>query len=442
MAAAAPIAPIGAHPLLVLLLQLGVLLLLAVLLGRVAVRLGWPAVAGELCAGVLVGPSVLGTLAPRLAGWLFPHSVEQVHMLDAVGQLGVLLLVGVSGSHLDFALVRRQGRTAARVSSAGLLLPLGLGVGLGLLLPASLLAPHGSRTTFAAFLGVAMCVSAIPVIAKTLLDMNLLHRDIGQLTLTAGMLDDAVGWLLLSVVTAMATTGVSGAGVLRSVLSLAVVLLLAVVAGRLLVGPVYRWAERTGGSGTVVGTTAVLILLAAAGTQALGLEPIFGAFVCGVAVTATGAVSPLLLAPLRTVTLSVLAPVFLASAGLRMDLTALARPAVALMALAALVVAVVGKFGGAYLGARGSRLGRWEALALGAGMNARGVVQVVIAMVGLRLGVLDSASYTVIVLVAVVTSLMAPPVLRFAMARIDLTALEQQRRAAQFGPAAPETQSV
>lgn len=119
-------------------------------------------------------------------------------------------------------------------------------MGLGLLLPASLLAPHGSRTTFAAFLGVAMCVSAIPVIAKTLLDMNLLHRDIGQLTLTAGMLDDAVGWLLLSVVTAMATTGVSGAGVLRSVLSLAVVLLLAVVAGRLLVGPVYRWAERTG----------------------------------------------------------------------------------------------------------------------------------------------------------------------------------------------------
>ncbi|MDH6140058.1 Kef-type K+ transport system membrane component KefB [Kitasatospora sp. GP30] len=442
MAAVAPIAPIGAHPLLVLLLQLGVLLTLAVLLGRLAVRLGWPAVAGELCAGVLVGPSVLGSLSPGLAGWLFPHNVEQVHMLDAVGQLGVLLLVGVSGSHLDFTLVRKQGTTAARVSAAGLLLPLGLGVGLGLLLPASLLAPHSSRTTFAAFLGVAMCVSAIPVIAKTLLDMNLLHRDIGQLTMTAGMLDDAVGWLLLSVVTAMATTGVSGANVVRSVASLAAVVLLAALAGRLLVGRLYRWAERNGGTGTVVGITAVLVLLSAAGTQALGLEPIFGAFVCGVTVTATGAVSPLLLAPLRTVTLAVLAPVFIASAGLRMDLTALAHPTVALMALTALLVAVVGKFGGAYLGARTSRLGRWEALALGAGMNARGVVQVVIAMVGLRLHVLDSATYTVIVLVAVVTSLMAPPVLRFAMARIDLTPMEQLRRTAQFGPAVPEKQTV
>ncbi|GAA1987057.1 hypothetical protein GCM10009738_78670 [Kitasatospora viridis] len=442
LAGAAPIAPIGAHPLLVLLLQLGALLTLAVLLGRLAVKLGWPAVAGELCAGVLVGPSVLGSLSPALSGWLFPHNVEQVHLLDAVGQLGVMLLVGVSGSHLDFALVRKQGATAARVSSAGLVLPLALGVGLGLLLPASLLAPHSDRTTFAAFLGVAMCVSAIPVIAKTLLDMNLLHRDIGQLTMTAGMLDDAVGWLLLSVVTAMATTGVTAGTVVHSVVALAVVVLAAVLAARLLVGPLYRWAERNGGTGTVVGTTAVLVLLSAAGTQALGLEPIFGAFVCGVTVTATGAVGPLQLAPLRTVTLSVLAPVYIASAGLRMDLTALARPSVALMALTALLVAVLGKFGGAYLGARASRLGRWEALALGAGMNARGVVQVVIAMVGLRLGVLDSATYTVVVLVAVATSLMAPPLLRTAMSRIDQTPLEQHRRTAQFGPTVPESQTV
>ncbi|MDH6139481.1 Kef-type K+ transport system membrane component KefB [Kitasatospora sp. GP30] len=432
VAAGAPLAPIGAHSMLLLLLQLAALLGLALLLGRLAVRLGWPAVVGELAAGVLLGPSLLGALAPGAAGWLFPQHSEQVHMLDAVAQLGVLLLVGISGSHLDVDLVRHQSGAALRVSLFGLTLPLALGVGLGLLLPAS---GHTDHAVYAAFLGVAMCVSAIPVIAKTLLDMDLLHRDIGQLTLTAGMMDDAVGWVLLSLVTAMATTGVTGGAVLHAVLALLVVLAAAVPLARWVIPPLFRRAERTGGAGVLSATATVLMLLAAAGTQALGLEPIFGAFVAGVTIAASRSVGPMALAPLRTVVTAVLAPVFLASAGLRMDLTALGRPMVALTAAAALLVAVAGKFGGAFLGARASRLNRWEALALGAGMNARGVVQVVIAMVGLRLGVLDSAGYTVIVLVAVVTSTMAPPVLRAAMARIVQTPAELRRRERQFGQA-------
>ena len=133
---------------------------------------------------------------------------------------------------------------------------------------------------------------------------------------------------------------------------------------------------------------------------------------------------------MRTVVLSVLAPLFLATAGLRMDLTALARPTVALAALAVLSIAILGKFAGAYIGARLSRLSRWEAIALGAGMNARGVVEVVVATVGLRLGVLGPASYTIVVLVAVVTSLMAPPLLRLAMARVAYNEEERLRKAA------------
>jgi Kef-type K+ transport system membrane component KefB len=226
---------------------------------------------------------------------------------------------------------------------------------------------------------------------------------------------------------------VSTGVVLHAVLALVVVLAIAAAAAWKLLPRLYGWAQRSGGPGLVTATTAALVLLAAAGTQALGLEPIFGAFVAGAAIAASGAVGPPALAPLRTVVTAVLAPLFLASAGLRMDLTALGRPSVALTAAAALLVAVLGKFGGAFLGARASRLSRWEALALGAGMNARGVVQVVIAMVGLRLGVLDSAGYTVIVLVAVVTSTMAPPVLRAAMARIVQTPAELRRWERQFG---------
>lgn len=131
--------------------------------------------------------------------------------------------------------------------------------------------------------------------------------------------------------------------------------------------------------------------------------------------------------PLRTLVISVLAPIFFATAGLRMDLTALARPAVLISAVAVLAVAVVGKFVGAYLGARASRLSHWEGLALGAGLNARGVIEVIVAMVGLRLGILNTAAYTIVVLIAIATSLMAPPTLRYAARRIEVTTEERER---------------
>jgi len=173
----------------------------------------------------------------------------------------------------------------------------------------------------------------------------------------------------------------------------------------------------------------VVILLGAGSTHALGMEPVFGAFVAGILVGTARGVDQMRLAPLRTVVLSVLAPIFLASAGLRMDLTGLRDPAVAFAAVAVLGVAIVGKFAGAYLGARLSRLSNWEGLALGAGMNARGVVEVIVAMTGLRLGVLNTDTYTIVVLVAIVTSLMAPPMLRLAMARIRQNEDELRRQA-------------
>ncbi|MCG5217655.1 cation:proton antiporter domain-containing protein [Streptosporangium soli] len=422
----APVPPIGAHPLLLLILQLGLLLFLALVLGRLAVRLKMPAVVGELCAGVIIGPSLFFQAAPGLAGWLIPHEVAQFHMLDAVGQLGVLLLVGITGAHLDLKLIRRQGSAAAKVSAFGLIIPLGLGVGTGLLLPHAFIG-GGDQTVFAIFLGVAMCVSAIPVIAKTLIDMNLMHRNIGQLTLTAGMVDDAFGWLMLSIVSAMATTGLQTGTIALSLAYLVGVLVFAFVIGRPLVRKAYQLAARSSEAGPTITTTVVLLLLASAGTHALGLEAIFGAFVMGILISEYGKPDPARLAPLRTVVLAVLAPIFFATAGLRMDLTALARPDVLGFALLILAIAIAGKFVGAYLGARASRLTKWEGLALGAGMNARGVVEVIVAMVGLRLGVISTEVFTIIILVAVVTSVIAPPILRIAMARVDQTPEEDER---------------
>jgi Kef-type K+ transport system membrane component KefB len=438
----APLPQPAGHDLLVFLIQVGLLLGLALLFGRLATRLGLPSVVGELLTGVLIGPSLLGHLAPQLWQWLFPARAPQANMTNALAQVGMLLLVGLSGLHVDLKLIRRRGATAVRISMCGLLIPLGIGIGLGLLLPAVLRSPTTGRGTFAFFLGVAMCVSAIPVIAKTLLDMGLLHRDLGQLTLAAGAVDDAVGWCLLSVVSAMAVGGVHGWQIALTVAEIGGFLLAAVVIGRPLARALFTLAGRSNDSGPAVGIAVVLILGGAAITQSLGLEPAFGAFVAGAMLGAgrvRQALDPARLAPLRTFVLWVGAPIFLATAGLRMDLTALARPTVALAAVAVLGVAVLGKFAGAFLGARLSRLSAREGFALGAGMNARGVVEVVVAMAGLRLGVITTSTYTIIVLVAVVTSVMAPPLLRWAMTGVDHTNQERIRELehARWAGAAP-----
>jgi Kef-type K+ transport system membrane component KefB len=426
----APVAPLSPGSLLVLLVQLAVLLLIATGLGKLATRFGLPAVVGELLTGVLLGPSVLGYLAPEVAGWFWPPRDDQAHLLDAVGILGVLLLVAVAGSHLDLAALRGRRGTALRVSLAGLVVPLGLGVCVAYWPTAGILSGHTDQLTFAMFLGVAMCITSVPVIAKTLVDLDLLHRDVGQLILTAGIIDDTVGWFLLSIVAAMATVGLHAGTLAPAMLLLAGFLLVALLVGRPLVAAAIRLAARSTDPGPMVAVTFGAILVCSAIAQAVGAEPIFGAFVAGLLLASCAQDHRARLAPLRTVALSVFAPIFFATVGLRINLTMLADPRVLLVAGIMLAVAILGKFLGAYLGAWLSRLNRWEGLALAAGMNARGVVQIVVGIVGLRLGVINSAGFTVIVTIAIVTSLMAPPILRFATAQIDSSDAERQRNQA------------
>jgi len=418
-----PAAPIGHQQMMIFLVQVGVLLGSALVLGRLAVRLRMPAVIGELCAGILLGPSLLEHAAPGLSSWLFPKDVTQVAMLDAVGQFGVVLLVGIIGIELDLGLLRRHRATAVRVGLGGLLVPLALGVGAGLLLPASMLASGADRTQFCLVIGVALAVSAIPVIGSVLIELGLMRRTIGQISVAAAALDDVVGWLLLSVVSAMATGALAGQ-LLASVGGVLAVVGVAALIGRPVVRRVMGLAARARDARPAVGLLVVMLVLSAAATHGMGLEPLLGALVCGTLIGSSGRLDRRALRHLRSFVLAVLAPVFFASAGLRMDLTALSRPPLLVGALALLVAAVVGKFIGAYVGARVSRLSRWEGLAVGAALNARGVIQVVVAMIGLRLGVLNTASYTIIVLVAIATSMMAGPTLRYAVRRLPASADE------------------
>lgn len=420
MLPAAPAPSIPSHSMLIFLLQVAVLLLVALALGRLATRFGLPALVGELATGLLLGPSILGAALPGVERWLFPSTASQANLLDSVVQFSVVLLVGITGAQVDIRALRERSAATASIAGAALVLPLVLGCATGYLL-AHLLAPsHVNPAVFAGFLGVAMSVSALPVIAKTLADMNLTHRNVGQLILSAGVVDDAIAWCLLSIVSAWATIGLSWQHITLSLVYPIGFVLVAFVIGRPLCDFVLGLACRSSDSAPTIAATVVLVVLGGAASQALGLEAIFGAFVVGVLIGRSPKLVPQRLAPLRTMVFAVLAPLFLASAGLRMNLDSLLDPTTALLALAILAIAVVSKFTGAYAGSRAARLNHWEAVAIGAGLNARGMVEVVVATTGLSLGILDTRSFTIILLVAIATSVMAPPLLKWAAAHLNI----------------------
>jgi Kef-type K+ transport system membrane component KefB len=255
--------------------------------------------------------------------------------------------------------------------------------------------------------------------------------------MSAAIIDDVIGWLLLSVVSAMATAGLRAGHVLMSIGWLALLIVVCLTVARPLVGLVLRLAARSRNPGLEVATVILALLGFAVASQAMGMEAIIGALFCGMVIGSLKQAGARWLAPLRSLVVSVLAPVFFATAGLRMDLGTLGHTQVAVAAAGVLAVALASKFAGAYVGARSVRVDHWNAVALGAGLNARGVMEIVLATVGLQLGVLTTAMYTIIVLVAIITSVMAPPVLRYAVARTGaVTPEEHARELLMSGPGA------
>ncbi|HEX2029672.1 MAG TPA: cation:proton antiporter [Nitriliruptorales bacterium] len=414
--------PVGEHELLLLWLQLVLLLATARGLGALLQRVGQPAVVGELGAGVLLGPSLLGRLAPGLAERLFPGGDVESALLLSVAWLGIVLLLTVTGFETDLKLLRRLGRESAGVAAGSLVVPLLLGYSLGLLLPETYLGESGSRSVFALFIAVALSISALPVVAKILQDMRLMRRDFGQITVAAGMVNDLVGWLLLGTLIGVVNTGGVRLGPLvTSVAAITAFVLLTLSLGQRVVDAALRRARRsdpTGTAGTL--TVAVLTVLAAgAVTHAIGMEAVIGAFVAGIVLGRSRFLPGAVRQSLEHMSNHVFAPIFFATAGLSVDVGTLFTPADIAAAAAVLAVAAVAKLLGSYAGGRFSGLSPMESMAAGVGLNARGAMEIVLAAIGLRLGVLNANSYTAVVLMAIATSMAAPALLRLVLHRIE-----------------------
>ena len=229
---------------LVLAVQIAVLLFSARALGEVAQRLGQPSVVGEILAGIILGPSLLSGFFPALGEWIVPQSKTAGYLLETISLIGAMSLLLITGLETDLALIRRHARTAIGVSAGGILVTFSSGFALGQLLPDSLLADPGKRLVFALFVATAMSISAIPVIAKVLMDLKLMRRDIGQTIIAAGMSDDTTGWILLSIVAGLASGESVGLGsVARAVGSVLAFMVLSFTIGRWLVKRVLDFVQ-------------------------------------------------------------------------------------------------------------------------------------------------------------------------------------------------------
>ncbi|MEX1021044.1 MAG: cation:proton antiporter [Litorilinea sp.] len=425
-----PFSAASHHDVLVLLVQMTVLLLAARTLGEVARRIKQPAVVGEILAGIILGPSILSSLFPALGHWLVPQTEVQGYLLETVSLIGAMLLLLITGLETDIALIRRHARTAIGVSLGGIATTFASGFLLGQYLPDSLLADSSARLVFSLFVATAMSISAIPVIAKVLMDMNLMRRDIGQTIIAAGMSDDTIGWILLSIVAGLAAgEAITLGSILQIVGSVLAFLILSFTLGRVLVKKIMDYVQDELISEDRLLTLVIIMTLAwGAITQALNLEAVLGAFVMGILFGTMPRLPESVRHNLESISFAVFTPIFFGVAGLKVNLLQLSNPVIIGFALLVIAVASLGKVAGTYFGARVvGRRDHWTALAFGAGLNARGAMEIIIATIGLSLGILSQDMFSIIVLMAMSTSLMAPPLLRYILTRVKPEAEEIER---------------
>jgi len=376
-------------------------------MGLVFRRLGQTAVIGEMFAGILLGPSLLGQLFPSIESRLFPQA--SLPPLYLISQLGVVLFMFVVGMDVDIDRLRRRAKATVLVSNAGIVVPFALGVGLSFYLH-DLYAPAGvANLTFALFIGIAMSITAFPVLARILSERGLTETDLGNTAIGCAAIDDVTAWCLLALALAIG----QGHGFAQPVIAVAltgVVGLIALVVIRPRASGLFGDVDRSGaGRGTLLRALLFLFVTAWA-TETIGVHALFGAFIAGVAVGGAESLRRPLREAIEPLTSTLLLPLFFAYAGLRTEVGSLSGEAWFACGLV-LLAAVAGKFGAVSLAARVQGFSWQDAVALGALMNTRGLMELVVLNIGYDLGILSAPMYTMMVIMALTTTCMAGPVL-------------------------------
>jgi K+:H+ antiporter len=407
----------------VFLAQIAIILSVARLLGAALRRLGQPQVVGEMLAGIVLGPSLLGWVSPTAYALLFP--IGSVRFVGAVSQLGLMLFMFLVGLELRLEDLRGSGHAAVLTSHASIIAPMVLGSALALVVYPVAAPPGISFVPFALFLGAAMSVTAFPVLARILAERGLRQTRLGALTLAAAAIDDVSAWCILAAVVGLARANTAGTSVLFVLggAALFVLLMLSVVR------PCLAWlAARRRDNGRLSHDTlaaiAIVMLASAWLTQRIGVHALFGAFVAGIVMPKDAKLTAEVTSRFEDLLFVVLLPLFFAATGIRTSIAQLGDAALWGLFGLVMLVAIVGKIGGSALAARVAGLSWSDAAMLGALMNARGLMGLVILNVGMEIGVMTPALYAMMVLMAIGTTCMTAPLLR----AIDLARTRGWRR--------------
>ncbi len=387
-----------------ILVQLIIVLVVVQLFGYFCKRIGQQWVIGEILAGLALGPSLLGAFFPKLEAAAFPVSV--LPTLQTLGDIGLILYMFALGARIDTHVMLRQSRKAALISLSGIVLPLLMGGALAFFLYPGLAGSKATLFSFMLLVGTAVAITAFPVLARLLTERNMLGTRLGTLALTCAAVDDIIAWCLLALVIAVA----QARSVISGLLSIGLTLLFIVVMLTLIRPLLLLIDKRVTSRPLLMALSIILLLLSALTTNAIGIHPVFGAFLMGI------------ILPRRTVFIELVRsidqtngflflPLYFVYTGLRTHIGLIHSPALWLICLVVLAVACVGKISGATLVARVFGDSWKESLGLGMLMNTRGLVELIVLNIGLDLGVLSPTLFSMLVIMALVTTMMASPLL-------------------------------
>lgn len=435
--------------LLPVLLQLAVIIAAARLFAYLARKIGQPAVIGEILAGLALGPSLLGALAPGLFAALFrPHFGELPpgasdllvsRALMAIAQVGLVLLLFLVGLEFDFGHVWPNGRATLAISVVGVAVPFGLGILLGCWLHPQIAGDKDiAWLAFVLFLGVSLSITALPVLGRMMLDWGITRSRLGSITISAAAANDAIGWALLAAVAAISRSQLDLYKTAGMVLAAAGFCLVMALLVRPLLSPVVRAMLKAGKGELGVDSLAALLVIlfvCAIVTNLIGIFAIFGAFILGAVLSGEEGLRDAVNRRTRDFVTAFFLPVFFAYTGLRTNIGTLETPHLWLLAGVVILAAVAGKFVGCGAAAWLSGMRLREATCVGAMMNTRGLVELVVINVGKDLGVIPDSVYCMLVLMALVTTFMTTPILMAAMRGTELEPLI--RESGFLGPAKP-----
>ena len=396
-------------PVSILLMQIVVIVAVAGLFSRLFRRIGQPPVMGEMIAGIVLGPSVLGFFFPEVMSFVFPAtSLETLRLLS---QLGVVLFMFIVGMELNVRHVKEKGSAAVMISHASIIVPFVLGAGLALFLYRGLAPPGTSFSAFALFIGVAMSITAFPVLARILEDRNLTQTNLGSIALTCAAVDDVTAWCILALVIAL----VQASGIAVSLVTVVFTLLFAAAMIFIVRPQLRRMVKQATGSHVhtrrLIAGVLAFVLVCALITETIGIHALFGAFIAGVVMPPSVDFRTFLRDKLDAFSAAALLPLFFAFTGLRTQVTLLNDWQSWALCGVIILVAIAGKLGGSMLMSRFTGMSWPQSFSIGALMNTRGLVELVVLNIGYDLGILSGRIFAMMVLMALVTTFMTGPLL-------------------------------